>query len=278
MQPTVQEQDQGIMSYLKYPVHLPADLSTLREQYKNAKPFPHLVLDDFFDESTLKALCSEIPGASDETWVHHSDDRQEKFGLRSAISLGPEGYAFASFLHSASFLYLLSEITGIWGLLPDPYLQGGGFHMIPPGGYFDVHEDRKTDYTTSLQRRLVLITYLNENWAPNYGGELELWDKTGTRCESRLAPLFNRAVLFEVADNNYHGNPNPVACPVGRTRNSFATYFHTVPQEGDGKVDRFSSKFAPKMYRKEQAAWKKIARSFLPPIIWEVVNKARRSY
>jgi hypothetical protein len=275
MEATLQEQKQEILSYLKYPIRLPADLKTLRQQFKDAKPFPHLVLDNLFDESTLQALCSEIPGTSDETWVHHSDARQEKFGLRSAISLGPAGFEFASFLHSASFLYVLSEITDIWGLLPDPYLQGGGFHMIPPGGYFDIHQDRKTDYTTSLQRRLVLITYLNRDWAPNYGGELELWDRTGTKCEATIAPLFNRAVLFEVADGNFHGNPNPVACPAGRTRNSFATYFHTVPKEGEAKIDLASSKFAPRMYRKGQPAWKQIAREILPPIVWDAVRKTR---
>lgn len=270
----MQSHQEGILSYLKSPVHLPADLPTLRECYGSAKPYPHLVLDNVFDPGMLQQLCAEIPSTSDETWVHHSDNRQEKFGLRSAVSLGPVGFQFASFLHSASFLYLLSEITGIWGLLPDPYLQGGGFHMIPPGGYFDVHQDRKTDYTTSLQRRLVFITYLNPDWQPNYGGELELWDKTGTRCEVTIAPIFNRAVLFEVADGNYHGNPNPVACPPGRTRNSFAAYFHTVPEEGTGQIDRKSSVFAPAIYRRPQPVWKKAARNFLPPIVWHAVRKA----
>src|ERR1700734_3474284 len=67
----------------------------------------------------------------------------------------------------SSLLYLLSEITGIWNLLPDPYMHGAGYSIIPPKGKFDVHIDSNADLTNGLIRRLALIIYLNRDWSPD---------------------------------------------------------------------------------------------------------------
>ncbi|WP_433983079.1 hypothetical protein RBB78_15595 [Tunturiibacter empetritectus] len=64
-------------------------------------------------------------------WVHHNTQNLEKLGQKSAAGLGPAGFQLVALLHSAPFLYLLSEITGIWNLLPDPYMHGAGYSIIP---------------------------------------------------------------------------------------------------------------------------------------------------
>ena len=206
---------EGLLHHLSDRIQIPAPIDTLRTRFAEAKPFRHIVMDDLFSPTMLTRVLDEVPPLTKGNFITHHDDHQTKFGLRSAIALKDEGYQFASFLHSAAFLYLVSEITGIWGLLPDPYMQGGGYHVIPPGGKFDVHLDRKTDYATGLRRRLAMITYLNKDWKPEYGGQLELWNPEGTQCEASVVPLFNRTIIFEVADGNYHGHPHPVAAPDG---------------------------------------------------------------
>jgi Rps23 Pro-64 3,4-dihydroxylase Tpa1-like proline 4-hydroxylase len=90
-------------------------------------------------------------------------------------------------------------------LLPDPYLQGAGFHIVPNGGKFDVHVDRNTAYDTGLIRRLALIIYLNKDWAPEYGGQLELWNSDASRREVSIVPSFNRTVIFELTEESFHG-------------------------------------------------------------------------
>jgi hypothetical protein len=235
---------EGLLHHLSDRIRLTTPIETLRADYANAKPFRHIVIDDLFPPAMLTRVLDEVPPLTKGNFISHHDDHQTKFGLRSAIALKDEGYQLAAFLHSAAFLYLVSEITGIWGLLPDPYMQGGGYHVIPPGGKFDVHLDRKTDYATGLRRRLALITYLNKDWKPEYGGQLELWNAEGTQCEASVVPVFNRTIIFEVADTNYHGHPNPVAAPDNRARKSFAVYYHTVG-EGKAGIDMRSSIFAP---------------------------------
>ena len=128
-----------LLHHLSDRINLPTPIETLRSSFANARPFRHIVIDDLFPPAMLGRVQDEVPPITRDNFITHHDDHQTKFGLRSAIALKEEGYQLAAFLHSAPFLYLLSEITGIWGLLPDPYMQGGGYHIIPPGGKFDVH-------------------------------------------------------------------------------------------------------------------------------------------
>lgn len=204
----------GIMPYLEDRIHISESLGSLGFAYKSAKPFPHVVLDEMFSSDLLDQLVDEIPTLNREKWVSHNEDRLVKSNLRSAIDLGEAGYELTAFLHSAMFLYFLSEVTGIWGLLPDPYLGGSGYHVLPPGGKFDVHVDRNTDHGTGLTRRLAMLIYLNRNWDHTYGGQLELWNADGTRCERVIEPAFNKTLIFEIGDQNFHG-VRPVACPPG---------------------------------------------------------------
>ena len=45
------------------------------------------------------------------------------------------------------------------------------------------------------------------------------------RCERRIAPLFNRCVVFRTSETSFHGVPGGVACPEGRSRRSLALYY-----------------------------------------------------
>ena len=247
-------------------ITLPQRLETLSSIFRAAKPFRHIVIDNMFPDAVLDRLVDEIPTMTADHWVHENDDHLQKYNLRSAVELGETGFQLTALLHSAAFLYLLSELTGIWQLLPDPYLQGSGYHMIPPGGKFDVHQDRNTAYDTGLSRRLSLIIYLNKNWRPEYGGQFELWNSDGTRQESIVQPLFNRTVIFEIADGNYHGVPRSIACPKGRSRNSFVVYYHTVGVDGATEKPPHTSIYAPSFYGQNKSVLRKIVKDVTPPI------------
>ena len=71
MSPT---QTAGIASILGNKVRLPEDTSTLSASWENAKPFKHIILDDFFDTGLLERVCREIPRIDDETWVRETGD------------------------------------------------------------------------------------------------------------------------------------------------------------------------------------------------------------
>lgn len=257
----------AVLSSLRCNLFLTKSLEELLDSYRTAHPFPYLVLDDLFPSERLDALLTELPPPSSPKWVNERHNRMIKSNLRSAVDLSDEAFRFASTLHSASFLYFLSEITGIEALLPDPYLSGAGYHVIPPGGKFDVHADRNTDHFSGLERRLAMLIYLNKAWDPQFGGQLELWNQDGSQREKVIEPVFNRTVIFEIGDKNFHA-VRPVTEQSGRKRISFAVYYHTV-----GKNIIFhNSLFAPEIYQGKGQRVRRAVREVLPPILFRALK------
>jgi 2OG-Fe(II) oxygenase superfamily len=262
----------GIMSYLEDTIHLSDTLESLSLAYQTAQPFPHVVLDNMFSNERLNQLVDEMSALNREKWVRHEEERLVKSNLRSAVDLGETGWQFTALLHSAKFLYFISEITGIWSLLPDPYLGGGGYHVVPQGGKFDVHADRNTDHATGLTRRLAMLIYLNHGWNEAFGGQLELWNADATRCEKVVEPIFNRTLIFEVGDQNFHG-VRPVTCPAGFARKSFAVYYHTV---GSSSLVPHNSIYAPVFYGPSESKLRRAVKSVAPPILLRAIKGRRR--
>ena len=259
---------------LEREIRVPDDVPAAAARYRTARPFPHIVIDDMFSARMLDDLIAEMPDTTREHWVaYDTKGLEKKLGLRSAIALQKTGFELTAFLHSAAFLYFLTELTGIAELLPDPYLQGGGFSIILPGGFFNVHVDRNVAYETGLVRRLALIIYLNKSWRPEYGGQLELWNRDGTERAVVVEPLFDRTIVFEIADENYHGVPAPVACPPGRSRNSFLVYYHTAALDGLRDIVPHTSRFAshPRGVRRDTI--KARVKDWVPPVLFRALKK-----
>lgn len=264
----------ALRSYLGGHVNVPAELHDLHHAFRSAKPFPHIYLDNLFADELLEDVLGEAPTLAADQWLTFDQDGLERTQrMRSALELGNAGSRLVASLHSAAFLYLLSEITGIWQLLPDPYLQGGGHALMRRGDFFKVHADRNIAYDTGLTRRLAMIVFLNKDWRSEYGGCLELWNHEGTHAEVEIQPIFNRTVIFEVAYPNYHGVPQPLACPPERTRNSFLVYYHTVGINQGDQVTPHSSRFAPQFYRSNKSLVRRAAEQIMPPLATRAMRR-----
>jgi len=258
-------------------IRLSSRIEDLQATYKNAKPFPHVVIDDLFSEELLDSLLSEMAGMTKEQWSHIEQDSRERTArMRSAAELGAAGAQLLSIVNSAAFLYLLSEITGVWQLLPDPYLQGAGYASMRRGDYFNVHSDRNVAYDTGLIRRLAVIVYLNKTWKPEYHGQLELWNSDATSCDATVDPLFNKTVIFEVAYPNFHGVPVPLACPADCKRQSFILYFHTAGSL-ETPVKPHTSIFAPRLHGTNRLTLRSLAREVTPPLLRNAIRKLTKS-
>jgi hypothetical protein len=250
-------------------------IKSLSSEYRLGKPYPHLVVDNLFSEDLLNRVVLEIPPPGHSNWVRHDDEHIRQFNLRSALALGDAGSQLVAFLHSAKFLYFLSEVTGIWELLPDPYLQGGGYHLIPRGGKFDVHVDRNVAYSIGLVRRLSVLIYLNKGWKHEYGGQLELWSRDGSQREASIEPIFNRTTIFEITDENYHGVPSAVRCPKRRSRNCFAVYYHTAEGRGAEELKAHTSIYSPRSYGQAEPRFRQFLKDLVPPILLRAARKVR---
>jgi Rps23 Pro-64 3,4-dihydroxylase Tpa1-like proline 4-hydroxylase len=206
---------------------LNVDPKTLHEQYVNAQPFPHALIDGLFPDELLDTLLAEFPKPDEIEWRKFDNATEKKLGYWYESSLQPNLQTFLYEMNSAPVLRFLEGLTGIEGLIPDPYYGGAGPHQILPGGFLKIHADFNWHPLLKLDRRLNLLTYLNKDWKEEYGGHLELWDREMTHCVKKILPVFNRTVVFSTTDFSYHGHPEPLACPEGRSRKSVSFYYYT---------------------------------------------------
>ena len=129
-------------------------------------------------------------------------------------------------LQSNSFCRWLEALTGYRNIVSDPQLVGGGLHAISTGGRLEIHAD--FNYSRQLKSRRVvnLLIYLNDEWDPEWGGSIELWNREMTRCEVAVPPRMGNVVIFNTDSTSYHGHPHPLKCPMGIYRKSIALYYY----------------------------------------------------
>lgn len=204
---------------------------SLSGDYCFAEPFPHIVIDDFLPEDVIRLALQEFPQEalkSDVNFQMGYAGQNKRQILPDECS--PRARGLFHFLNSAPVLQFLEAMSGIKGLLPDPYFRGGGYHEISRGGYLGVHADFRIHEPLRLQRRLNLLIYLNENWDERWGGKLELWDRKMEKMERGVSPIFNRCVVFSTDADSYHGHPDPLDCPEHVRRRSIALYYYTASE------------------------------------------------
>lgn len=219
------------------------DLQTIAknhsESYKKASPYPHIVLDNFFPDEVIRPVMETFPEPEmwPTSWGKRNDQFQKKYGSRGRDLIPPIILHLIDELNSQPFLNFLSELTGIKDLQADHELIGAGLHQILREGYLAIHADFNKAH--HRDRRLNLLVYLNENWEEDWGGHFEMWDREMTRKVKAVSPIYNRVVVFSTDETSYHGHPQPLRCPVERTRKSIALYYYTKGIREDNVSEKF---------------------------------------
>jgi Rps23 Pro-64 3,4-dihydroxylase Tpa1-like proline 4-hydroxylase len=201
------------------------NFKAFRTAFDNAKPFKHLILRHLLPEETLQECLEVFPTPSQMSMTFAGTQEDKKATIWEDI---PRPIFDAlNYCNSAPIISFLQQVTGINGLVPDPFFLGGGCHQILPGGKLGIHTDFTRHASTGLHRRLNMLIYLNHDWEDVYGGHLELWDVDSMQCVKSIRPVFGTTVIFETTDKSFHGHPHPLTCPPHRTRKSLALYYYT---------------------------------------------------
>jgi hypothetical protein len=209
----------------------------LRNRFRQAQPFPFVVIDHFLAPEFCDALIREFPAFDPKLALNERGEPGRKAVRQDLARLSVNYAAFDTLMSSADFLRLIGEITGIPELLYDPDYVGGGTHENLNGQNLDTHVDFNFHPKTRLHRRLNLILFLNPQWSDSWGGALELRaqpESTGNDVV-RLTPEANRCVIFETSERSWHGFPR-IDVPAERanvSRRSIAVYFYTRTRPAD---------------------------------------------
>lgn len=201
-------------------------LDALRGRWAAARPFPHVVLDDFLDPAECRALGGEFVDVGGAGWIENRHYSQRLRSRNGHDGFGAPARALLGELDSPRFRGFVERLTGEAGLFLDREMLDGGVSAMGRGDFFDLHTDMRAHARNRRwMRRVNLIVYLTERWDDAWHGALELWSPDGRRCEARVAPRYNRAVFFEVGDGGLHGVPEPLACPEGALRRNLVLYY-----------------------------------------------------
>lgn len=252
----------------------------LNDRYVSASPYPHIVIDNFLPEELAQRILNGFGSSDGSESLNMTYDRAQE---RSKTSYHPDTlnpdlrgifYAF----NSRPFVQIVENISGIKGLIPDPYFLGGGLHEIRQGGHLSMHADFNHHAPLNLERRINLLIYLNKDWQDAYGGQLEIWDSSMSKRYHSIVPIFDRCVIFNTTSNSMHGNPQPVRHPDNVPRKSVALYYYTATW--DGTKRSHTTQFRVRPGSEDHRDWtielRELRQDLIPPFVNRQIGKVVR--
>lgn len=200
--------------------YLEANKETFREQYLLAKPFSHLIVDDFCDEEKILKMRNQIPELDNKSRDYvFANNKFEKSNYKE---LGPLFNELYEDLRSDRMNQFLKFVVN-QDVFVDPKNHGGGLHQGKKNSFLDMHLDfNYHPLEEKWFRQVNILLYLNKEWKEEYGGHLKIEDlRTGEKEE--ISVPFNRVIIQECAPYTLHGY-DMTSFPEGNFRTSVATY------------------------------------------------------
>lgn len=215
----------------------PLSFRNFSKEFLSARPFPHLIIDDFLPKNLAENIYSEIGLFENFKKSNDYIFAKNKYEFQDFELIGPSCAKLKNFLASDEMAYKLTELYGVV-VKVDANFTGGGLHRGGAGSYLDMHADFALHPGNhSLVRELNVLLYLNKGWKKEYGGSLDLKNaKTGEI--SHIEPIFNRLVIMLTKDFTLHGY-KPIKFPDGEYRTSIATYAYS--ENNDQTVSNLST-------------------------------------
>jgi Rps23 Pro-64 3,4-dihydroxylase Tpa1-like proline 4-hydroxylase len=212
------------------------DLVALKESVKSSQPIKHICIDGMWKESFLELVRSEVE--ENKEWAGEKQFYGSKHKLwQDDWSKMPTNVNhFLSYLNKPLVLSMVEFLFEENGLIPDPYLEGGGIHSTGENGFLKLHADFNWHEKLKLYRRINILIYLNKDWNSKYGGQIELANRDldgKFLTQISLEPIFNRTLIFITDDESYHGQPNPVKHSFKKRRDSIAAYYYVAEKPFD---------------------------------------------
>jgi hypothetical protein len=209
------------------------EADALAARFSEARPFRHLVIDQFLQDEAARELAEAFPAFDEKLAMNENGFVGAKAVNEKVRGLGEPWRRLDELVSGEAFRALISRLTGVPELKYDPHYFGGGTHENLHGQGLDAHVDFNFHPITRQHRRLNLILYLTEEWRDEWGGSIQLHrDPYLPPSEDEIAvvtPLFNRLVIFETNEHSWHGFPR-IELPEDKrhlSRKSFALYYYT---------------------------------------------------
>lgn len=225
------------------------EVDIVADSYNSRKPYPYAIFDNFFDDSALDSINKEIDECDFELDIRKVKGEQVKIrsNFEDNEALPVVTRQLFELINGGKFLNIISRLTGITGLISDPYHDGGGVNIIRNKGTLAVHVDGTHQRRMSVCRRLNVILFLNDYWDPSWNGFHEQWVYKNTdlspfdpkqqwHCVRKILPKKNRLYVFTTNDHSWHGHAGELEIPENVERKSLISYYYTATRPASDLV------------------------------------------
>ncbi|TAL61025.1 MAG: 2OG-Fe(II) oxygenase [Legionella sp.] len=178
------------------------------EFFFNARPFPHLVLDNFLEKNfflNLKNIFEQITDSTAGKRFNSAVEEKKWISLNSNL---PDAVTkIVDSLNSETWVKSMRGLTGINSLIatPNGNTRLANYHVMDPGGILGPHVDHSHEPLKGIPHVLNTILYLSDSWENQAGGATLFYDAKGEKAVSRIEYKPNRAVIFLHTPYSFHG-------------------------------------------------------------------------
>lgn len=184
---------------------------------KITNPYTVWVIDEFLKEEIIETISDNWLDPNNPAWntAHPKVDGEKNAleqGMRglTKLELMPKDIAeVAAYFHTQDFTDQIGILIEIEKLVPDKAMRWSGMRTMLPGSFQLIHSDARISPESGLRKEITVLVYTQ----PKYNsvrdtGHLEIWDDNMTECIHKIAPKYNRAIIFLNSDTSYHGVPD----------------------------------------------------------------------
>lgn len=187
------------------------EIQNLKQYFFRAKPFPYVVIDNFFEEKYFDIILKNFGQYYDDTiesGKNYNTDVENGKWTSQGNELTQELMELGIFFQSDNMKSLLSDITGFKTLNTASFNTEniGFFHLMKNNSYLGPHIDHMMDMDSNNLGYHVLniIVYITKEWNPNWGGHTFFTNKNHSIfTDVEFRP--NRAVIFMHSPESIHG-------------------------------------------------------------------------
>ncbi len=189
------------------PVYL-KNAAGLKKEFAANKPFPHLVLGNFFT-SKINRVAEQV---LNEKFIEQNSDLfqfQQTDDCKAATQ--PAVKEFHKFFLSKEFISFISQITGerLKFIDMSAFIYDDTDYLLP-------HDDRLEG------RKIAYVFQVGDNFAKEDGGALQFFkDK---KIVKSIPPTYNTFTIFKVSSKSWHRVQEVMSH--NKKRISFAGWFH----------------------------------------------------
>ena len=134
------------------------NFSAASNNWMEAEPFPHFVVDNFFANEVAADLEADFPDFDSEIWATYGNAIEIKKLCNKWDAFPPKTYRAFQYLNSPGFVdYLSKTLLDDGQFYADSGLNGGGWHIHSRGKLTRVLTIHFTKL--ALQRKLNIIVY-----------------------------------------------------------------------------------------------------------------------